>query len=128
MQKNPVYACVTSEVIAYLRGRIDKARSAGIACERIIIDPGIGFGKTIGHNLALLRNLAEFKILGMPILVGTSRKGFIGKINNADMAGRVAGTVASCVLAVAHGAHIVRVHDVKPVKQALDVTRAILHD
>ncbi|HQO38458.1 MAG TPA: dihydropteroate synthase [Candidatus Omnitrophota bacterium] len=128
MQTDPSYGCATAEIIGYLRGRIMKALDAGIKCDRIIIDPGIGFGKTVGHNLELLRNLQEFKVLGVPILVGTSRKGFIGKITGAGMDERLPGTIASCCIAVSRGAHIVRVHDVKEVKQALRVTRAILYD
>ena len=128
MQKNPQYECVTAEVITYLRDRVLRACDAGIGAENILIDPGIGFGKKLSHNLALLRNLDEFKTLGFPMIVGTSRKGFIGKITGAAAEGRIAGTIASCVLAVEHGAHIVRVHDVKHIKQALQVTRAVLYD
>jgi dihydropteroate synthase len=128
MQQDPHYGCVTADVIAYLRSRITAALDAGIGAGALMIDPGIGFGKTGAHNLALLRNLEEFKVLGVPVLVGTSRKGFIGKITGTDPGQRVPGTVASCVLAVEHGAHIVRVHDVKQVKQALQVTRAVLYD
>jgi dihydropteroate synthase len=128
MQKNPHYNCVTAEVISYLKNRVTAALDSGVSSDKIIIDPGIGFGKTLEHNLSLLRNLEEFKILGLPIMVGTSRKGFIGKITNTEAQGRVPGTIATCVLAVSRGCHIVRVHDIKQVKQALLVTRAVLYD
>jgi dihydropteroate synthase len=128
MQMNPHYGCVTAEVISWLKDRVTEALDSGMGSDRIIIDPGIGFGKTLEHNLSLLRDLEGFKILGFPILVGTSRKGFIGKITNTEAHERLAGTIATCVLAVRHGANIVRVHDVKQVKQALLVTRAVLYD
>ncbi|HQJ15162.1 MAG TPA: dihydropteroate synthase [Candidatus Omnitrophota bacterium] len=128
MQDNPSYECVAAEIIEYLRNRITKALDSGIRCDRIIVDPGIGFGKTVGHNLTILRDLSEFKVLGMPILVGTSRKGFIGRITDAAVDQRVPGTIASCCAAVANGAHIVRVHDVRQVNQALAITEAILND
>lgn len=121
MQKNPEYASLIDEVAGYLNNAIESAVAAGIDREKIIIDPGIGFGKALGHNLEILRRLGEFKSLGRPIMVGTSRKSFIGKIINAGPKDRIFGTVASCVLAVKNGARIVRVHDVKEVKQALKV-------
>jgi dihydropteroate synthase len=127
MQKNPVYDSVMDEIIEYLNSGIQKALAAGVKEERIIIDPGIGFGKTLEHNLEILRSLKELKILGFPILVGSSRKRFIGKILDALPGQRIAGTLASCVLASANGADIVRVHDVKAVAQALKVSRAILN-
>jgi dihydropteroate synthase len=127
MQKNPVYASVMDEIIEYLGNAVQKALCAGIIKEKIIVDPGIGFGKTLEHNLEILNNLKELKILGVPILVGTSRKRFIGKILNADPDQRLPGTLATCVLAAANGADIVRVHDVKPVAQALKISRAILN-
>ncbi|MDD2679760.1 MAG: dihydropteroate synthase [Candidatus Omnitrophica bacterium] len=119
MQKNPQYASLIDELIAYLAEAIDRGVAAGIAKEKIIIDPGIGFGKTLEHNLEILKRLREFKVFGLPILVGTSRKAFIGKLLNALPEDRIFGTVASCVIASENGAHIVRVHDVKAVKQAL---------
>ncbi|MDD5347052.1 MAG: dihydropteroate synthase [Candidatus Omnitrophica bacterium] len=127
MQQNPVYADLLGEILGYLSAATDKAVHAGIDPRSIIIDPGIGFGKTLEHNLALLKNLAEFKVLGKPIAVGTSRKSFIGRITGEPAQGRIAGTIASCVLAQASGANIIRVHDVRPVVQALAVTNAILH-
>jgi dihydropteroate synthase len=119
MQKNPQYISLIDDIIEYLSCAIKKAEDSGIAKEKIIIDPGIGFGKTLEHNLEILKRLKDFKILGKPILVGTSRKSFIGKILNVQPQERIFGTVASCVLACANGANIVRTHDVKAVKQAL---------
>ena len=121
MQKNPAYVSLIDEISGYLSKAVESACSSGIDREKIIIDPGIGFGKALGHNLEILRRLGEFKSLGRPIMVGTSRKSFIGKIINAGPKDRIFGTVASCVLAVKNGARIVRVHDVREVKQALKV-------
>jgi len=127
MQQNPHYDNLLEEVIAYLQTGIDKAMQAGVPRERIWVDPGIGFGKTIEHNLELLRRLNELRVLGCPILIGTSRKGFIGRIlaplhdGAAPLpADRVAGTGATIALSIANGADIVRVHDVAP---AVDVAR-----
>ena len=125
MQKNPIYGSLLDEIIEYLQKAINRALCAGIAQEKIIIDPGIGFGKTAEHNLKILRRLSELKVLGRPILVGPSRKSFLGKILNAGPRERIFGTVSSCILAVKNGAKIVRVHDVKEVKQALKVFTAI---
>ncbi len=125
MQKNPVYKSLVGEIIEYLDKAINSALEAGINRERIIVDPGIGFGKTLAHNLEILKNLREFKILGRPILVGPSRKSFIGKILNVGPQERIFGSISSCVLAAKNGANIVRVHDVKAVKQALKVLDTI---
>ena len=125
MQKNPVYASLMDEIREYLDKAINTAIDAGIDREKIILDPGIGFGKTLEHNLEILKNLRELKVLGRPILVGPSRKAFIGKILNVGPQERIFGTVSSCILAVKNGANIVRVHDVKEVKQALKVLDAI---
>jgi dihydropteroate synthase len=125
MQKNPQYRSLIEEIIEYLDCAIKRAEGAGIDREKIIIDPGIGFGKLTEHNLEILKRLAEFKVLGRPILVGTSRKSFIGRILNVPPQERVFGTVSACVSAVQNGAKIVRVHDVKEVRQALKVLDAI---
>jgi len=125
MQKDPHYSSLIDEIIEYLERAINLAQDAGIDKEKIIIDPGIGFGKTLKHNLEILKRLAEFKALGRPILVGTSRKSFIGKILNVAPQERIFGTVATCVSAVQNGAKILRVHDVGEVKQALKVLDAI---
>ncbi|MDD5506657.1 MAG: dihydropteroate synthase, partial [Candidatus Omnitrophica bacterium] len=97
----------------------------GIKEGKIILDPGIGFGKTVRHNLEILRRLKEFKTLGMPILIGTSRKSFLGKILNAATQERIYGTVSSCILAAKNGANILRVHDCLALKQALKVLEAV---
>jgi dihydropteroate synthase len=125
MQKNPQYSCLIEEIIGYLDCAIKRAEESGIDREKIIVDPGIGFGKLMEHNLEILKRLAEFRVLGRPILVGTSRKSFIGKILNVQPQERVFGTVATCVSAVQNGAKIVRVHDVRGVRQALKVLDAI---
>ncbi len=119
MQKSPRYLSLIDEIIKYLNDAVNRGVQAGIDREKIIIDPGIGFGKTLEHNLQILKRLKEFKVFGRPILVGTSRKAFIGKILNVGTEDRIFGTVAACVLAAKNGANILRVHDVKAVKQAL---------
>jgi len=125
MQTNPVYKSLIDEIIEYLDRAISEAVAWGIDRERIIVDPGIGFGKTLKHNLEILKRLREFKILGRPILVGPSRKSFIGKILNVGPQERIFGTVSTCILAVKNGANIIRVHDVKAVKQAIKVLNTI---
>jgi dihydropteroate synthase len=125
MQENPRYVSLIDEISEYLHKAIARAQSCGIEKNKIIIDPGIGFGKTAEHNLEILRRLKDLKVLGQPILVGPSRKAFIGKILRVGPQERVFGTVSACVLAVENGAKIVRVHDLKAVKQALKVMQAI---
>jgi dihydropteroate synthase len=127
MQKNPSYDSLIDEIIEYLNKAICRALDAGIDKGKIIVDPGIGFGKTLEHNLEILNRLKEFKALGKPILVGPSRKSFIGKILNVDPGMRISGTISSCVLALKNGANLVRVHDVLEVKQALMVGEAIIN-
>jgi dihydropteroate synthase len=126
MQENPVYDDVVDEVKAFLAERLEFATAEGIDEDRIWIDPGIGFGKTVEHNLELLRRLGELSELGRPIVVGTSRKSFIGKLTGAPVDRRLGGTIASSVLAYANGAQILRVHDAGPVREALIVAEAIL--
>jgi dihydropteroate synthase len=125
MQRSLKYSSLITEIIEYLGSAVERAEEAGVDQENIIIDPGIGFGKTFQHNLEILNHLQEFKVLGRPILVGPSRKSFIGKILNAKPNARIFGTVSSCVLAVKNGAKLVRVHDCFAVKQALKVSDAI---
>jgi dihydropteroate synthase len=125
MQHHPIYESVIDETIEYLDKAKARAICGGIDANKIIIDPGIGFGKTCEHNLEILKRLNEFKIIGSPILVGPSRKSFIGKILNAQPQERIFGTVSACVLAAKNGANIFRVHDVKAVKQSLRVLDAI---
>jgi dihydropteroate synthase len=110
-----------AEVKEFLADRVAAAVAAGIDRELIAIDPGIGFGKTVEHNLELIRRLREFKELGRPLLVGPSRKGFIGAILNQPVEERLWGTVTTCAVAVINGADMVRVHDVAPVRQVVDL-------
>ena len=117
---------MVDDVKSFLAERVERAVAAGVDEERIWIDPGIGFGKTLEHNLELLRRLGELRDLGRPILVGTSRKRFLGAITGREADERIGGTVASNVLALANGADAFRVHDVAEVKQALDVAEALL--
>jgi len=126
MQENPTYDDVVDDVKAFLAGRIDFAVGQGIAEERIWIDPGIGFGKTTRHNLELLHRLGELRELGRPIVVGTSRKRFLGTLTGRDVDGRLGGTIASNVLAMRAGAELLRVHDVAEVRQALVVAEAVM--
>ncbi|MDD5045422.1 MAG: dihydropteroate synthase, partial [Candidatus Omnitrophica bacterium] len=126
MQKKPQYQSLVSEIMQYLDKSVDTALDAGIKKEKIIIDPGIGFGKTLGHNLEILSRLAEFKSLGFPLLVGVSRKSFIGKVADKPVEERLYGSIAAGILAVKNGAHILRVHDVKETKEALQIADAII--
>ncbi|HZX41540.1 MAG TPA: dihydropteroate synthase, partial [Myxococcaceae bacterium] len=127
MQIDPRYDDVVAEVMESLASSIDRAVAAGVRRERIWVDPGIGFGKTLGHNLFLLRHLAQLRVLGAPILVGTSRKRFLGALaGGRSPEERLPGTLASvAALAVLHGADVVRVHDVSEVRDALAVADAI---
>ncbi len=125
MQEDPRYGDVVAEVGEFLASRREAARAAGIAAERIWLDPGIGFGKTAEHNLELLRRLPELAALGQPLVVGTSRKSFLGKFDGAPAGERLGGTIATAVLAAAGGAGVLRVHDVAEVAQALTVAGAI---
>ncbi|HKF82792.1 MAG TPA: dihydropteroate synthase [Solirubrobacterales bacterium] len=126
MQADPRYDDVVAEVKEFLAERLEAAVAAGIAAERIWLDPGIGFGKTAAHNMELLRRLGELAELGRPLVIGTSRKSFIGKIDGSAAGERLGGTIASSVLAAAEGAEVLRVHDVAEVRQALTVAAAIL--
>lgn len=125
MQEAPTYDDVIGEVHEFLRERIEAAELAGIGAERIAIDPGIGFGKDLGHNLELIRRVDAFLDLGRPVLVGPSRKRFIGTILDLPEDQRVEGTVGAVAWMVARGAHVVRVHDVREVTRAVRVIDAI---
>jgi dihydropteroate synthase len=126
MQREPHYRDVVGEVRDFLAERVRSANQAGIAQEQIIIDPGIGFGKTLTHNLALLKNLQSLKSLGQPLLIGVSRKAFIGKILNAAAPEeRLEGSLAAAVASALTGANILRVHDVSETVRALRVADAI---
>jgi dihydropteroate synthase len=127
MQDDPSYQDVVAETIAFLRGRVVAAQAAGVELSKILLDPGIGFGKTLEHNLELLRRQREFLALARPVVIGTSRKGFIGRITGEpEPSKRLFGTAASVALSVASGAAIVRVHDVAAMTQVVRMTRAIV--
>jgi dihydropteroate synthase len=126
MQSNPTYGDVVEDVRAFLAQRIEAAVAEGVDEGRIWVDPGIGFGKTLAHNLELLRRLGELRELGRPIVIGSSRKSFLGALTGRDADDRLGGTVASNVLALAAGADVFRVHDVAEVARALRVAAAIL--
>jgi dihydropteroate synthase len=126
MQSNPCYEALIPEIMDYLRVSIGIATDAGIDGHRIIIDPGIGFGKTFDHNLQIIKHLEEFSMLQKPIAVGVSRKAFIGRIlDGAAPEDRLEGTAAAVAIAIFNGAHIVRVHDVKEMARVAKVADAI---
>jgi dihydropteroate synthase len=134
MQQAPRYDDVVADVKAFLEERLAFAVVEGVAEERVLLDPGIGFGKTLAHNLELLRRLGELAALGRPLVVGTSRKSFLGRLladaagraEQVSTEGRLPGTIATCVLAYERGATVLRVHDVAPVRAALVVAAATL--
>ncbi len=125
MQVNPEYQCLLGEIIGYLREAVSQAEGAGVDPASIIVDPGLGFGKTYEHNLILLKRLSEFRVLGKPILVGPSRKSFIGRALDLPMEERLEGTAAAVVASILKGASIVRVHDVKAMRRVAMVVDAI---
>ncbi|HZW73318.1 MAG TPA: dihydropteroate synthase, partial [Caldimonas sp.] len=125
MQKEPSYRDVLAEVAAFLEERVAAAEQAGIARERIVVDPGFGFGKTVAHNFELLRNLGRFTEIGLPVLAGWSRKSTLGAITGRSADDRLAGSLAAALLAVERGARIVRVHDVAATRDALAVLAAL---
>ena len=126
MQKNPNYVSLMNDICGYLNAAVSRAENAGIKKEKIVIDPGIGFGKTLNHNLEILNKLEQLKVLGFPILVGVSRKSFVGKLLNiATPAERIFGTLGASVLAAGVGAKILRTHDVRETKQALTIVDKI---
>ena len=125
MQAQPHYQNVVAEVSTFLSGRIAAAEAAGIQRERIVIDPGFGFGKTLAHNLALLRELKKLTELGVPILAGLSRKSMLGTLTGQDITQRLPASVAAALIAVQRGAAIVRVHDVRATVDALKIWNAV---
>jgi dihydropteroate synthase len=125
MQDNPLYDDVVAEVTAFLQGRAQALQDAGVARDRICIDPGFGFGKRSWHNVALLRGLPALCDLGYPVLVGLSRKSVLGQIAGGEVENRLSASIAAAVLAVMKGAAIIRVHDVKATVEALKIVQAI---
>ena len=125
MQHEPRYQDVVAEVGAFLAGRVAEAEAAGIARERIAVDPGFGFGKTVAHNFELLRDLDRIAALGLPVLAGWSRKSTLGAITGRGAEDRLAASLAAALLAVQHGAKILRVHDVAATRDALQVLAAL---
>ncbi|HXN07482.1 MAG TPA: dihydropteroate synthase [Nitrospiria bacterium] len=125
MQSNPAYESVVSDLLAFFRERVEAVNRAGISNDRIVIDPGIGFGKNIDHNLEILKNLSRFHELGFPLLIGTSNKSFIGKILDLRVDQRSEGSLATVSLAAWMGIQIVRVHDVRGTVRAVRVIDAI---
>lgn len=125
MQKDTSYDDFMEELLYSISSSITKATDAGLSKENIVIDPGIGFGKGFDHNLFILKNLIEFSVFGLPVLIGPSRKSFIGKILNKDALQRDIGTMAAVAIAISNGAHIVRVHDVKMARDVVSVADAI---
>ena len=125
MQADPRYDDVVAEVTDFLRAKTEALRGAGVAADRILIDPGFGFGKTVDHNLALLERLEVLAGLGYPVLAGLSRKGMIGRLTGREPIDRLAGSVAAALAAVSRGASVVRVHDVAATVDALKVWRAM---
>ena len=125
MQRNPRYRDLMGEIVTYLAGAVERAVKAGIERSQVIVDPGIGFGKLLQHNLEILRRLRELKSLGLPVLVGPSRKSFIGQVLDLPAPERLEGTLAACVVAARNGANILRVHDVRAVRRALRLAAAI---
>ena len=125
MQLQPTYGSVVREVIEYLEERINDWEEAGVSREQILIDPGIGFGKTVDHNLTVLKHLPEFRRLGRPIVLGTSRKSFIGTLLDRDADDRLLGTLATVAIGAWNGADILRVHDVQETREVLTMVHAI---
>ena len=125
MQAQPTYDNVVAEVVEFLRGRAAAAVAAGVPRDGLIVDPGFGFGKTVAHNLELLRGLGEVAALGYPVLAGLSRKSMLGKLTGRPVAERLAGSIALGLLAAQNGAAILRVHDVAPTVDALRVLAAV---
>lgn len=122
----PRYRNVVAEVIADLQRAIERAVAAGVAWERLIVDPGFGFGKTAGHNLGLLHELAALRVLGRPVMLGMSRKSTIGRVLDLPAPERLEGTLATTALGIAAGVDIVRVHDVEPNRRAARMSDAII--
>jgi dihydropteroate synthase len=126
MQQNPRYDDLIGEIMVALRESVERALEAGVAADQVIVDPGFGFGKTVEHNLTLLRRLRELRSLGQPLMIGTSRKSTIGKVLDLPVEERLEGTAATVAVAIANGADIVRVHDVREMARVARMTDAIV--
>jgi dihydropteroate synthase len=126
MQDSPVYTDVVDEVVDFLVQRVGACADAGIAKERLVLDPGIGFGKTVNHNLRLMNSLGRLQALGLPLLIGTSRKSMIGAVLNREVDQRLPGSLATVAIAVMQGAEIIRVHDVAATVDVVRMTRAVM--
>ncbi len=125
MQNNPSYEDLINDIIAFFQQRINACVNAGISRDRIILDPGFGFGKTLEQNFHLLANLSKFSSLGLPILAGMSRKSMIGNLLNREVDQRLAGSISTALIAAQQGAHIIRVHDVQETADALNILKAV---
>lgn len=125
MQENPHYDDLIGEILRFLEEAMDRAIQAGISEESVLLDPGIGFGKSVEHNLEILRSLPKFRTLGRPLVLGTSRKSFIGNLLNRPAEDRLWGTAATVAYAVLHGVEILRVHDVAEMRQVVRMTEAV---
>jgi len=125
MQVAPRYRSLIPDLVEYFETCLERLVEAGVAREKVLIDPGIGFGKTVEHNLLILKGLGELKVLRRPIVLGVSRKSFIGTILGRDADERLWGTVAATVIGGWNGAHVVRVHDVAEVRDAVEMVRAV---
>lgn len=125
MQENPEYNDIIEDILEFFRQRIDCCERSGINKERLVLDPGFGFGKTVAHNYEVLAKFAQFKTLGLPVLAGVSRKSMIGNLLNRDVNERLAGSLAAAIVAVQQGANIIRVHDVQESVDALNILKAV---
>ena len=128
MQADPQYDDVVSEVREFLKDRLNAAEQAGISRSRIVLDPGFGFGKRTAHNLTLLNHLNDIQALGLPLLIGLSRKSVLGQVVGSSVDERVHASIAASVVSVMKGANIVRVHDVKPTIDALKIVQAVMNE
>ena len=126
MQDDPRYGDVVEDVYAFLEGRLEACMNAGIARDRIVVDPGFGFGKTVAHNLALLKRLQRFTELGVPVLAGLSRKSSLGHITGRAVDERMPASIVAAAIAVQNGASIIRAHDVAETADAINVVRAVM--
>ena len=127
MQQDPTYKDLIGEIVDYLREGIDKAERGGVDPQQVIVDPGIGFGKKVQDNLVIINQLDAFTTLGRPLLIGTSRKSFIGAVLDLEVRQRGIGTLTTVAVSVLKGAHIVRVHEVAPARQTVDMVDAIIN-